>query len=130
MTVLDYLPPLQMSRAWPDLLIDGGYTNNLPVDVMHGLFKPKFVVGVDVENKAADEKLMRVSYYGAHLNGWWLLAKRITEWLKGGWVAAAAHGIKGLFNAGRPVDSTPEFFQSERMRHSMPSICRGEVALC
>jgi predicted acylesterase/phospholipase RssA len=23
MTVLDYLPPLQMSTQWPDLLIDG-----------------------------------------------------------------------------------------------------------
>jgi carbohydrate-binding DOMON domain-containing protein len=63
-----------------------GYTNNLPVDVVHSLYQPRFIIGVDVENKSGEEKLQRVSYYGAYCDGFWLLKKRMAEWIKGGWV--------------------------------------------
>ena len=109
MTVLDYLPPMQMSRSWPDLLIDGGYTNNLPVDVMHGLFQPRYVIGVDVENKASEEKIQLVSYFGPHLSGWWLLRKRLTEWLKGGWVVRAAKRLGAMLKIPG-AELPPPFF--------------------
>lgn len=109
MTVLDYLPPMQMSRSWPDLLIDGGYTNNLPVDVMHGLFQPRYVIGVDVENKASEEKIQRVSYFGTHLSGWWLLRKRLTEWIKDGWMGRTAQRVGALFRKSE-ANAPPQFF--------------------
>lgn len=76
MTILDYLPPMQISAQSPDLLIDGGYTNNLPVDVMRYYYQPTKCIAVDVENKD-DERLSDVLYYGSSLNGWWLFIRKI-----------------------------------------------------
>lgn len=121
MTVIDYLPPMQMSCSWPDLLIDGGYTNNLPVDVMHGLFQPRYVIGVDVENKASEEKIMRVSYYGAHLSGWWLLRKRLTEWLKDGWLVRTAKRV-GAALKWPGADQPPPFFHLPKFAELVGSL--------
>jgi len=48
MTLIGLIPPM-----WDkgDLLVDGGYANNLPVDVMRKLVKTGKVIAVDVENK-------------------------------------------------------------------------------
>jgi CRP-like cAMP-binding protein len=57
MSLLAFLPPMQVkvgSQGHNYLLIDGGYINNLPADVMHDTFRPRLVVGVDVENKDED----------------------------------------------------------------------------
>ena len=48
MTVNGLLPPMVMDG---DVVVDGGYVNNLPVDTMFDLFKPEVVVAVDVEDK-------------------------------------------------------------------------------
>lgn len=106
MTVLDYLPPIQISRRWSDMLIDGGYTNNLPVDVMHALYQPSFVVAADVENKAAEERIAHTSYFGTHLSGWWLLRTRIKEWIRAGIVGGVVNRMRALL--GLPPDSTPQ----------------------
>ena len=45
-----YLPPL-CDPMTGHLLLDGGYCNNLPVDVMRRHFGPRIVVAVDVEAK-------------------------------------------------------------------------------
>lgn len=119
MSILDYLPPMQMDSG--DLHIDGlfaslvllfscslvrwfvrccclflmilfccvccvvvlfvfrfagGYTNNLPVDVMRETFQPRFVIGVDVENKE-DEAMANVEHFGDSLSGWWLCGLRL-----------------------------------------------------
>lgn len=66
MTVLGLLPPLLDNG---ELLVDGGYTNNLPVDVMRE-FAPATVVAVDVEDKS--NPVANVEDYGDSLSGWWL----------------------------------------------------------
>ena len=72
MTVLGYLPPMHMDS---DLLIDGGYTNNLPVDVCRDHFSPRFIIGHDIETKG-EPHLQNISNFGDSLNGWWLLWRR------------------------------------------------------
>lgn len=47
MTIVGMLPPVYHDG---DLLVDGGYINNLPVDVMRGLGVESVIV-VDVESK-------------------------------------------------------------------------------
>jgi hypothetical protein len=77
MTILDYLPvcsifvslfflfdhififtflpsPFQPIPMNGDLACDGGYVNNIPVDVMKDVCGSTFVIAVDVENKDAD----------------------------------------------------------------------------
>ncbi|SPQ98543.1 unnamed protein product (mitochondrion) [Plasmodiophora brassicae] len=71
MTVVEYLPPMWMNGS---VLIDGGYVDNLPVDIMRDRFGPDILIGVDVENKAA--AFRGVHDFGSSLSGWWLL------WLK------------------------------------------------
>ncbi len=65
MSILDYLPPMYYDKS---LLIDGGYTNNLPVDVMKDVFNPKLNVAVDVENKDGDN-FDKIPDYGDYLSG-------------------------------------------------------------
>lgn len=60
------------------LLIDGGYTNNLPVDALRNRWYVKVLMAVDVENKDGDIfSLDRVTNYGEYLSGWWLIAMRL-----------------------------------------------------
>eukprot|EP00808_Paulinella_micropora_P010377 g50024.t1 len=75
MTVLGYLPPMHLDGC---LLIDGGYTNNLPVDVCRDMFRPRYLICHDIETKNEDE-FENVSNYGDSLNGWWLLYRRLGQ---------------------------------------------------
>jgi lysophospholipid hydrolase len=66
MTLAGYLPPVADGDS---LLVDGGYLNAIPADVMKYKMGARVVIAVDVlpENK-------REYYaYGTHLSGWWLL---------------------------------------------------------
>ena len=65
MTVLGLLPPVYDRGR---LLVDGGYVNNLPVDVMKAIFPSvAVVVAVDVENKDMSD-VMNVYNYGDSLS--------------------------------------------------------------
>lgn len=75
MTVIDYLPPMQIGD---ELLIDGGYVNNLPVDVLWDLYDPMLAIAVDVESKEVD-KFKGIMEYGDHVSGFWLFWKRFYE---------------------------------------------------
>lgn len=74
MSLSGYLPPL-CDPVDGHLLLDGGYVNNLPADVMHHL-GANFVFAVDVGSQ--DEK--DHTNYGDSLSGWWLLWKRWNPW--------------------------------------------------
>lgn len=79
MTVLGLLPP--MLNANKDLLIDGGYTDNMPVYSMRKLCPAiSTVIAVDVENKS-NEAMEKITDYGDSLSGWTLAAKWIAATL-------------------------------------------------
>lgn len=64
-----------------ELYVDGGYTNNLPLDVMLQRHNPKTVFAVDVEDK--DMSTYRNIYaFGDHLSGWWLMWRIILAKLR------------------------------------------------
>jgi predicted acylesterase/phospholipase RssA/CRP-like cAMP-binding protein len=69
MTVLGLLPPLYDRGR---VLIDGGYTNNLPVEVLRSL-SPQVsqIICIDVENKDA-RAFEGIDNYGDSLSGWYL----------------------------------------------------------
>jgi len=75
MTVIDYLPPMQVDDH---LLIDGGYINNLPADVMWDYYSPNLVIAVDVETKDGD-KFHNVARFGDHCSGWWLFFQKMWQ---------------------------------------------------
>eukprot|EP00124_Ichthyophonus_hoferi_P004017 Ihof_evm3s396 gene=Ihof_evmTU3s396 len=70
MTLAGYLPPL-CDPEDGHLLVDGGYTNNLPADIMRDL-GAQVIFAVDVSSKSEKD----FSNYGDELSGWWLLWKR------------------------------------------------------
>lgn len=76
MSILDYLPPMFIEG---DILIDGGYCNNLPVDVMRDIHNPSLIVGVDVENKdnVYYKKVENLEY----ISGWRILVNKILSFL-------------------------------------------------
>ncbi|CAG5133142.1 unnamed protein product, partial [Candidula unifasciata] len=76
MSLSGYLPPL-CDPVDGHLLLDGGYVNNLPADVMHSL-GAKFVFAVDVGSQDETD----LTNYGDYLSGWWLLWKRWNPWAK------------------------------------------------
>ncbi|XP_035824813.1 patatin-like phospholipase domain-containing protein 7 [Aplysia californica] len=76
MSLSGYLPPL-CDPVDGHLLLDGGYVNNLPADVMRSM-GAKMVFAVDVGS--LDEK--DLTNYGDSLSGWWLLWKRWNPWAK------------------------------------------------
>jgi predicted acylesterase/phospholipase RssA len=54
--------------------VDGGYVNNLPVDVARSY--ADIVIAVDVEDK--DNSSMKdIFNYGDGVSGWWILWQRI-----------------------------------------------------
>lgn len=57
MQVMGLLPPLVFDG---EIVVDGGYVNNLPVDTMFDLLAPETVVAVDVEDK--DDSALREVY--------------------------------------------------------------------
>ncbi|XP_077986845.1 patatin-like phospholipase domain-containing protein 7 isoform X2 [Glandiceps talaboti] len=74
MSLSGYLPPLCDPKDG-HLLLDGGYVNNLPADVMKAM-GAQTIVAVDVGSQ--DET--NLTNYGDSLSGWWLLWKRWNPW--------------------------------------------------
>ncbi|UJR38136.1 hypothetical protein I4U23_030815 [Adineta vaga] len=74
MSLSGYFPPLCDPNDG-HLLLDGGYVNNLPADVMYKL-GAHTVIAVDVG--AQDEQ--NFYNFGDQLSGWWLLYKRWNIW--------------------------------------------------
>ncbi|XP_029440375.1 neuropathy target esterase [Rhinatrema bivittatum] len=74
MTLSGYLPPLCDPKDG-NLLMDGGYINNLPADIARNM-GAKTVIAVDVGSQDETD----LCNYGDCLSGWWLLWKRINPW--------------------------------------------------
>ncbi|KAK6019308.1 phospholipase, patatin family [Ostertagia ostertagi] len=74
MSLAGYLPPMCDPQDG-HLLLDGGYVNNLPADVMRSM-GAKRVIAVDV---GASEET-NLYNYGDSLNGLWVLMKRLNPW--------------------------------------------------
>jgi len=66
MSLHGYLPPIAENGS---LLMDGGYMNVLPADVMKHRMGAKVVIAVDV----SAETMQDYFEYGTDLSGWWLL---------------------------------------------------------
>ena len=73
MTIVGLLPPMNIRG---ELHVDGGYVNNIPVDVMrsHGV---RTVIVVDVENKTFYRQLADMADFNSGLSGWKLLVNRL-----------------------------------------------------
>eukprot|EP00795_Rhopilema_esculentum_P010763 gene10763-19552_t len=67
MSLAGYLPPL-CDPTDGNLLLDGGYVNNLPADIMRSL-GAETIIAVDVGSVYEP----RQTNYGDSLSGWWLL---------------------------------------------------------
>uniref|UniRef100_A0A671NQ53 Neuropathy target esterase-like n=1 Tax=Sinocyclocheilus anshuiensis TaxID=1608454 RepID=A0A671NQ53_9TELE len=74
MTLSGYLPPLCDPKDG-NLLMDGGYINNLPADIAHNM-GTKTVIAINVGSQDETD----LCNYGDSLSGWWLLWKRINPW--------------------------------------------------
>jgi len=66
MSLQGYLPPISEGGT---LLLDGGYTNLLPGDVMSNQMGARTVIAVDV----SPEDVVEYYDYGSNLSGLWLL---------------------------------------------------------
>jgi predicted acylesterase/phospholipase RssA len=78
MSLLQFLPPMRQANG--DILIDGGYVSNLPVDAMRDLFAPAMMVAVDIESKDGDS-FQNVVNYGDDLSGFWIFQQRLWRWV-------------------------------------------------
>uniref|UniRef100_A0A8C8DWV3 Patatin-like phospholipase domain containing 6 n=1 Tax=Oryzias sinensis TaxID=183150 RepID=A0A8C8DWV3_9TELE len=74
MTLSGYLPPLCDPKDG-NLLMDGGYINNLPADIARNT-GARTVIAIDVGSQDETD----LCNYGDSLSGWWLLWKRINPW--------------------------------------------------
>ncbi|KAJ3275438.1 phosphatidylcholine and lysophosphatidylcholine phospholipase [Terramyces sp. JEL0728] len=74
MSLSGYLPPLCHDGS---MLMDGGYLNNVPADVMKNL-GARYVVAVDVGRPDDTSP----TTYGDSLSGWWVLFKRFNPFGK------------------------------------------------
>ncbi|XP_042304291.1 patatin-like phospholipase domain-containing protein 6 isoform X3 [Sceloporus undulatus] len=74
MTLSGYLPPLCDPKDG-NLLMDGGYINNLPADIARNM-GAKTVIAIDVGSQDETD----LCNYGDSLSGWWLLWKRFNPW--------------------------------------------------
>ncbi|XP_013396089.1 neuropathy target esterase-like isoform X1 [Lingula anatina] len=74
MSLAGYMPPL-CDPMDGHLLMDGGYVNNLPADVMKTM-GAQTIFAIDVGSQ--DET--NLTNYGDKLSGWWLLWKRWNPW--------------------------------------------------
>lgn len=70
MSLSGFLPPLCDGGEY--LLVDGGYMDNVPVDVMR--CEPGIATVIAVDVGAADSN--EITDYGDTLSGWWLLLQR------------------------------------------------------
>lgn len=75
MTLQGYLPPISEDGS---VLVDGGYMNNLPADVMKDEGGIKYIVAVDVGSEPRRDYFS----YGSSLSGWWLLWNKINPFAK------------------------------------------------
>ncbi|KAK1945045.1 Patatin-like phospholipase domain-containing protein 7 [Phytophthora citrophthora] len=75
MSLQGYFPPISENGS---LLLDGGYMNNLPADVMKEEGGIKFIFAVDV----ASESRTDFYDYGSALSGWWLLWNKLNPFAK------------------------------------------------
>jgi lysophospholipid hydrolase len=75
MSLHSYLPPISENNC---LLLDGGYVNILPVDVMSNNMGATTIIAVDVSGEDSNEYFE----YGAQLSGWWLLWNSWNPFLK------------------------------------------------
>ena len=66
MTLTSYLPPVAENGS---LLVDGGYMNVMPSDVMKYQMGARLVIAVDVSPESERDYFD----YGTSLSGWWLL---------------------------------------------------------
>eukprot|EP00127_Corallochytrium_limacisporum_P005938 Clim_evm15s215 gene=Clim_evmTU15s215 len=71
MTLAGYFPPITDPETGA-LLVDGGYLNNLPADIMAQRFGAKIIIAHDIG--AEDES--DFYNYGDDISGWYLLANR------------------------------------------------------
>lgn len=71
MSLSGYLPPL-CDPIDGHLLLDGGYVNNLPADIMHDVMGVETILAIDVGSQDESD----LTNYGDQLSGWWLLWKR------------------------------------------------------
>nr|XP_027203250.1 neuropathy target esterase sws-like [Dermatophagoides pteronyssinus] len=71
MSLSGYLPPL-CDPIDGHLLLDGGYVNNLPADIMHDVMGAEIILAIDVGSQDNSD----LTNYGDTLSGWWLLWKR------------------------------------------------------
>jgi lysophospholipid hydrolase len=79
MTVMGLLPPLYDNGR---LLIDGGYVNNLPVEILRSLApQVNQAICVDVENKD-NSPFEGIDDFGTELSGWWVAYKYILSMLR------------------------------------------------
>lgn len=76
MSLSGYLPPL-CDPLDGHLLLDGGYVNNLPADVMK-VMGAQSIFAIDVGSQDETD----LTNYGDELSGWWLLWKRWYPWAK------------------------------------------------
>ncbi|VDM01042.1 unnamed protein product, partial [Schistocephalus solidus] len=74
MSLSGYMPPL-CDPYDGSYLLDGGYVNNMPADVM-ATFGAKTIYAVDV-GSVYDTNLTN---YGDWLSGWWLIYQRLFRW--------------------------------------------------
>ncbi|KAG6976770.1 hypothetical protein JG688_00001013 [Phytophthora aleatoria] len=75
MSLQGYFPPISENGS---LLLDGGYMNNLPADVMKEEGGIKYIFAVDV----ASESCTDFYDYGSALSGWWLLWNKLNPFAK------------------------------------------------
>lgn len=76
MSLAGYLPPM-CDPLDGHLLLDGGYVNNLPADVMRSM-GAKCVIAVDV----GSSEETNLYNYGDSLSGTWVLINRLNPWAK------------------------------------------------
>jgi lysophospholipid hydrolase len=75
MSLTGYLPPVAENGS---LLVDGGYLNIVPADVMRDQMGARTVISVDV----AAEQEREYYDYGLHLSGWWVLWNSLNPFVK------------------------------------------------
>jgi len=75
MTLVNFLPPVYDNG---ELLVDGGYVNNLPADVMASL-GVNTIVGVDVEDKQNTLDPSKTLPLEESVSGWFVLWRLVLE---------------------------------------------------
>ncbi|RLN73089.1 hypothetical protein BBJ28_00003790 [Nothophytophthora sp. Chile5] len=75
MSLQGYFPPISENGS---LLLDGGYMNNLPADVMKEEGGIKYIFAVDVGSEPRTD----FYDYGSTLSGWWLLWNKLNPFAK------------------------------------------------